>query len=204
MGVPQLFAWLTATALLALAAIVVAARLVHPPLAIAAGAMFTGVAIVVGWRLNQPLAGLPADRVTKEAAPIAARRNARLLATCYGWGGATMLAAYYLSALHWQHAWQYGVGMLLIASAVYAYNAALADPSSPARQPRWLIAVQRLTMAQGFASAVGVMVLIVSGKLTTGKTDWIANVVFVAGGIAIAALSALSVRTQRRLMRLAR
>jgi hypothetical protein len=58
-------------------------------------------------------------------------------------------------------------------------------------------------MAQGFAAAVGVLILIVSGKLTAGKGDWIANLVFVAGGVAIAALSALSVRTQRRLMRLA-
>jgi hypothetical protein len=203
MGVSQLFAWLTATALLTITAIVIAARLTNPSLAIAAGAMFAGVAIFAGWRLNRPLADLPADRVTKEAAQVAARRNARLLATCYGWGGMAMLAAYYLSALHWQHAWQYGVGMLLIATAVYAYNAALADPSSPARQPHWLIAVQRLTMAQGFAAAVGVLILIVSGKLTAGKGDWIANLVFVAGGVAIAALSALSVRTQRRLMRLA-
>jgi len=80
----------------------------------------------------------------------------------------------------------------------------LADPQSPARQPNWLIAVQRLTMAQAAAAIVGILFLIVSGKLTAGKADWVANVIFVTGGVTIAALSALSVHTQRRLMRLAR
>jgi hypothetical protein len=204
MGVPQLFAWVAATAALTLTAIVIGARLANVPLTIAAAAMFTIVTIVAGWRLNLPLAGLAANRVTREAPPVAARRNARLLAICYGWGGLTMLAAYHLSPLHWQHAWQYGVAMLLIATAVAAYNTALADPQSPARQPNWLIAVQRLTMAQAAAAIVGILFLIVSGKLTAGKADWVANVIFVTGGVTIAALSALSVHTQRRLMRLAR
>ena len=115
-----------------------------------------------------------------------------------------MLASYYLTQLHWQHAWQYGAAMLLIAFSLYAYSTALGDPASPVRAPRWLIATQRLTQVQGLAALAGILFILVSGKLTAGKSDWAANVVFVAGGITIAALSLLAVLTQRRLLHAAR
>lgn len=204
MGVPQLFAWLMATAALTLVAIMLGARLGNAPLTIAAAVMFAAVAIIAGWRLNRLLTGLATEHDAVETLPMAAQRNARLMALCYGWGGLTMLAAYLLSPLHWQHAWQYGAGMLLIAVAIAAYGTALAKPQNPTRRPYWLIAVQRLTLVQGIAAAIGLVFLVVSGKLTAGKTDWVANVIFVAGGASIAVLSAIAVHTQRRLMHQAR
>jgi glucose-6-phosphate-specific signal transduction histidine kinase len=200
-GVQHLFAWLIATGWLSIAGMIVGTRLENTPLVISAAAMFTIVAIVAGWRINMALRAVPAARVTPEAAPIAARRNARLFALTYAWGGLSMLAVYYFTGLHWQHAWQYGAAMLLIGASLYLYSAALASPASPAREERWLIAVQRLTQLQGIAALAGIAFLVGSGKLTAGKSDWAANVLFVAGGVTIAALSFVTSHTQRQLMR---
>ena len=79
MGLSQLFAWQTASAALTLAAIVLGVRLQNLPLTVTAAAMYALVAIIVGWRINQAFRNIASERVTPDAAPIAARRNARLL-----------------------------------------------------------------------------------------------------------------------------
>jgi hypothetical protein len=99
-----------------------------------------------------------------------------------------MLGVYLLSGLKWQHGWQYGTGMALIALAALAY----------ARSPRWLDAVAIVVALQGAASAIGLAVLAGSGKLASVKSDWAANVIFVAGGVTIAILSVLAVAAHRR------
>lgn len=201
MGIPQLFTWLVTTGLISVAAMVAGLWISNVTLVVAAALMFTAVAGVVGWRLNAAFRDIPHDRVTPEAAPIAARRNARLCATIYAWGGGAMLGSYYLTDLHWQHAWQYGAAMLLIAASLWLYSTALGDPKSAVRTPRWLLAVQRLTQLQAIAALAGMGFIIVAGKLTAAKSDWAANVIFLAGGVALALISAIAVRTQRRLMR---
>jgi hypothetical protein len=46
-----------------------------------------------------------------------------------------------------------------------------------------------------------VIFLIGNGKLAPPKTDWVANHIFLAGGLAIAALSAIAAVTQGKLAR---
>jgi len=166
-----------------------------------AAALFAMITIAGGWRANIAIGALPPERITPLAAPIAARRNARLIALVYGWGGGSMLSCYYLTTLNWYHAWQYGCGMLLIGLAIYLYSALLGHDGSPAREPRWLLAAQKLTLIHGFAAVAGVLFILSSGKLWTGKPDWAANFIFIASGFAVAALSAISVLTLRGLMR---
>ncbi|HUS97973.1 MAG TPA: hypothetical protein VMX97_14695 [Hyphomicrobiaceae bacterium] len=170
-----------------------------PTLVPLAALSFAGVAIYGAWHWNRAFTGLPAGRVTEHAAPIAGVRNAQLLALVYCWGGLAMLGCYYLTSLHWQHAWQYGAGMMLIGLAIYMYARALRQPGSVARSPRSMLAMERLTAAQGWGAIAGLTFMVVSGKLWSGKTDWAANAVFLAGGVAVAALSAFGVLTQRKL-----
>jgi hypothetical protein len=139
-----------------------------------------------------PLALIAAAARTKAMAtadPIAtATHNAYLQALTWGAGAASMLGVYLLSGLRWQHGWQYGAGMALIALAALLY----------ARQPRWLNAVAGVVALQGAAAAIGLAVLAGSGKLASVKGDWAANIIFVAGGVAIAILSVMAVASHAR------
>lgn len=164
-----------------------------------AAALFVLIAVMAGAWLNRAFWQLDAAHVTDSALPIAARRNARLQALTYGWGGASILAGYYLTPLFWHHAWQYGGAMVLIAGGLYLYSVALGNPANPLRGRRWLATAERLALLQGIAAITGAVYVVVSGKLLLGKADWVGNIVFVSGGLAIAVLSMLAAITQRRL-----
>lgn len=164
-----------------------------------AAALFVLIAVLAGAWLNRAFWQLDAAHVTDSALPIAARRNARLQALTYGWGGASILAGYYLTPLFWHHAWQYGGAMVLIAGGLYLYSVALGNPANPLRGRRWLATAERLALLQGIAAITGAVYVVVSGKLLLGKADWVGNIVFVSGGLAIAVLSMLAAITQRRL-----
>jgi hypothetical protein len=120
-----------------------------------------------------PLALIAAASRTNKSPQLdhltAVRCNAALLATAWGVGACSMLGVYLLSGLKWQHGWQYGAGMALIALAAAAY----------ARDPRWLNAAAIIVALQGVAAALGLAVLAGSGKLASIKGDWAANIVFV-------------------------
>ena len=124
-----------------------------------------------------------------DAATRATLLHGLLQASAWGVGAASMLGVYLLSGLKWQHGWQYGTGMALIALAALAF----------ARQPRWLNAVAIAVALQGMAAAIGIAVLAGSGKLASVKGDWAANIIFVAGGVAIAVLSVMAVAAHRRM-----
>lgn len=133
-----------------------------------------------------------------------AATNARLIGAAWGWGGASMLAVYLFSGLKWQHGWQYGAGMALIAAGIFLYSRQLTVEGMSADAPpahAWSI---RITALQSAAATVALFWLLFSGKLAAGKTDWAANVVFVAGGVALVVLSDLAVATNARLARIAR
>ena len=124
-----------------------------------------------------------------------AKAHATLLAIGWAWGGVAMLAVYLLSGLKWQHGWQYGSGMVLVAGLILAYAAGLARgvlASGPA-----LTAARVLSGLQGMAAAGGVAWLALSGKLATEKGDWAANDIFIAGGLAIVALTVLGLVARR-------
>lgn len=112
------------------------------------------------------------------------RRDALLAASVYAWGAFAMLGVYGISGLWWRHGWQYGCAMALVAAGLYAY----ARKPAAARYAFWLTAIHGLLAVSALAF------LWVSGKLWTGKPDWAANQVFVAGSLAILALCLNSAR----------
>lgn len=135
------------------------------------------------------------------ALAVHAAENARLMSRTYNWGGLSMLLVYQLSGLKWQHGWQYGLGMVLIALALHVYARRLATPQSQLAERRALDATAYLALAQGIAAAVALVVLFASGKIGGPKNDWAANHIFVAGGLAIVVISFLAFATHRRLGR---
>lgn len=160
-----------------------------------AAALAALVLIVTAYNHNRPAA---AD--TAPTAPNAiAATNARLMAAVYGWGGLAMLAVYLLSGLAWRHGWQYGSGMLLIAAGLLIYARQVTDLAAPLAKPGALALGANLALAQAVAASVALVILMASGKLDTRKGDWAANHIFLAGGLAIVAVSLLAYATHRRL-----
>lgn len=121
-----------------------------------------------------------------------------LAALVYAWGGLSMLGVYRLTPLHWQHGWQYGSAMLLIAAALtaFAYWISLTQHDAASGTLHRMIA---LALLHGLSALGALAWLVLSGKLATPKADWAANNIFVAGGLAVAAISFLAVRTDTAL-----
>ncbi|MCB1484345.1 MAG: hypothetical protein KDJ17_05575 [Hyphomicrobiaceae bacterium] len=134
-----------------------------------------------------------------QAAAAQIKTATALSAFVYAWGGVAMFLCYELSALHWQHGWEYGSIMLLIAGGLYAFFRAMNKPGSPLVEPEALNRTMMLSALHGIAAAVALSWLVLSGKLATSKGDWAANAVFMAGGLAIIAICAITVRTHRAL-----
>jgi hypothetical protein len=199
MSLQRIMPWLVAALAASVAAMWHGARIDGRSLATAAAAL-AGLALVgVGLLVNAPLWRLADERVRPEALPVQARRNTRLLALAYGWGAAGMFAVYFLSGLRWWHGWQYGTLMALFAAMLLAYAHALGIEGSPWRAARVQRAALTLTVVQAALALAGVAWLVLSGKAASARSDWAANRIFVAGGLAVAALSIIAVLTKRRL-----
>lgn len=166
----------------------------------AAAALFGASIVLVGLGINKPLWRLEPFRITEEAAPVAAQRNAKLMALAWAWGAAAMAGVYTLGGLRWYHAWQYGAGMALFAVFTWAFGLAIVRSEQLSVKRMLLLRGLQLTVVQGVAAAGGVVYLLISGKLLTSRPDWAANQIFLTGGIAIAALSAMAAYTQRKLL----
>jgi len=123
---------------------------------------------------------------------------AGVIAATWAWAGFAMLACYYLTDLSWQHAWQYGAAMVLIAAGITAYARARRQPDSRLAAPDATAAMRGVTALQGIAALIAVAALLLSGKVEAHGRDWAANVVFIAGGLALFALSAMAVLAERR------
>lgn len=205
----QLWAWLVLTGIITLAAMVSGIAFERQALTIMAGGMMTVVTAVVGWMFAVRAGDLRPEETdlinTSAAGPrdLTAARFARLMAVLWTWSGVAMLGCYYLTDLSWQHAWQYGAGMLLIGGLVWMYGAARgrADPrfatADRALAARWL------TRLQGIAILAGLIFLMIGDKLHADKADWAANVVFVAGGLGLYALSRAALQAEDRVARAA-
>ena len=157
----------------------------------AGGGLFRLATLAMGgqvWRAAG--AGKPREAV--------ALRFASLIAAAWAWAGLAMLACYYLTDLSWQHAWQYGAAMVLIAAGITAYARARRQPGSRLAAPDADTAMRGITALQGIAALVGVVILLLSGKVEAQGRDWAANVVFIAGGLTLFALSAMAVLAERR------
>ena len=171
-----------------------------PVLTGAAAAAFGLSVFGVGLGINKPLWGLEPDRITEYAAPVAAQRNAKLMALAYAWGAAAMAGVYTLGGLRWYHAWQYGAGMALLGVVALGYGLAIGRAQEPSSKRMLLLGGLQLTLVQAVATAGAVLYLLISGKLMTTRPDWAANQIFLFGGLAIAALSAMAAYTQRKLV----
>ncbi len=150
--------------------------------------------------------GSPATlRPLSRSAPMdVLRRSTLLVALVYAWGSAAMLGVYTLSGLAWQHGWQYGAAMAIIAAGIWAWAGHLANaPDEPAeaRRQRWAF---RLAILHASAASGALVFLFLSGKLWAGKSDWAANQIFLAGGLAIVVVSIISACGEVRLFSLNR
>ncbi len=200
MSLQNTMPWLITALIVSVIVMIAGVRLELEAMVAAAAALFAGLVLAVGWRINQPLWSLDVARITEDAAPVAARRNARLMAVSFAWGSVAMFAIYTLTGLRWQHGWQYGLGMALFAALTFGFGELLGRTVDFARQRLLLLRGLQLTVIQGVAALGGLIFLVGSGKLETLRTDWAANWIFLFGGIAIAGLSAIAVVTQRKLM----
>ena len=188
---------LSAVFVLCLAVVLWAAGSLAPHVMIAASAVFAGAAILAAWRANAAGSGAQNSRLG------AIRETSRVTAMSYLWGGLAMLLIYRLTALHWQHGWQYGLAMLLIAAGLGVYIQMLASEQSAAASDRALDRAVYLAVLQGAAAVAALLWLTLSGKIWSPKGDWAANIVFISGGFAIAGISAIVVIRDAALKRAA-
>jgi hypothetical protein len=193
--------WLLAAFVPAVVGQVIGARLGAPWLSGAAALFLPVMATTISLKVNAPYWSDGAMLRERDAIASASARNARLIAWTWGAGAVSMLAVYLLSGLRWQHGWQYGTGMLLISGLGFSYAVNVGLAQSPMRQPRYLTTAALLAAVQGIAAIGGIMILVLSGKVASPRGDWAANIIFVAGGLAIAVLSGIAVRTYARLSR---
>jgi hypothetical protein len=170
-----------------------------PGLSIFAAAAFAGAVLRLGWQINKPwwTAGVGVvGPSSAEAQPMMASRNALMIALGYAWGGLSMLAVYLLTPLRWQHGWQYGAGMVIIGALVWMVSRRMATLQARADTFKRLMVV---SFVHGGAATVALGWLIASGKFLSLKNDWAANIVFVSGALVIAGISAMGIRTARKL-----
>lgn len=177
-------------AVVCLAAFVASCSSANAGIASVAALTFTVLSLVAAVRdKNEGLAVARAEGA--EAADHLRVSLSDLLALVYVWGGLAMSITYQASGLKWQHGWQYGLGMLLIGTGIALYARWLRKfPAGPSKDAARSRAV-RLVMVQGVAALLGLLWLVFSGKLATLRDDWAANIIFLAGGSAVAGISAV-------------
>lgn len=181
---------LGAFALSIFVAVMAAARHSVDVVALAA-LLFSLQVLLVLLRFNVPI-----WRGNAAAANDWAWNNTLLAGLSYAWGAAAMFTMYSLGGLIWRHWWQYGAGMLLLGAAnVLVARHLLGGVNRDAGALRTLMLG---TLAQVAAIVVALVYLFGSGKLATAKDDWAANIVFIAGGVTILIISAISLVTWRR------
>lgn len=159
---------------------------------VAAALAYAVVILIVAWRVNRP-AWQASITGRDEMLFHTMRRNTRLAALVYAWGAAAFFAIYGLTAVRWQHGFQYGTGAALIAAALLYYVHKMgADGTNTPPAPA-------LTLLHGAAVAGGLVFLLSADKLSTPKGDWPANYIFLFGGLAILGLCYVAFATQMRL-----
>lgn len=200
MSLQRIAPWLIIALCFSVAVIVLGAGRIAPMLVAGSAGLFALVVVAVGLRANQPFWSIDAARIADDTPSVAARFNAWLMAITFTWGAVAMFAVYTLSGLRWQHGWQYGLAMALLATFTFGFGM-LIDRAGPERLKPLLSSGLQLTIIQGVAATAGLIFLIGSGKLMSFRPDWAANQIFLFGGLTIVGLSAMAVATQRKLMR---
>lgn len=200
MPLTSLLPWLLAAIVASIAAMVTGIVSDFYALSWFAAGLFGATLVATAIDVNKPW--WQPGAADDPAAPFAAAiRNARLLVLGYLWGSFALFCCYRLTGLRWQHGIQYGAGMAVIAWLILLYVHMLAQPESKLREPRALKLATFASLAHGAGALAGVFFLVASGKVFSIKDDWAANQIFLAGGLAIAAMSLISAFTQVRLER---
>lgn len=197
MSLQPLIPYLASLLVLSAGAMTWAASGADKLLSLAAAVVFASAVCAAALYVNR-VAGWPAAALAEPDAQVhAARRNARLMALTYAWGGLALLAVYKLTGLRWQHGWQYGSGMAVIAGLLLIHVHVMGDDESWWRSRRGLSLAANAALMQALAILVGLALLVTSGKLWTGRNDWAANQVFVVGGLTLAVVSLIAWRTHQ-------
>jgi hypothetical protein len=143
----------------------------------------------------------PATAEGKPAIVQALIASTQLSTLVYAWGAATLFLVYSASGLHWQHGWQYGSAMALIAAGMAYYAKLLGQNRADLVSDSAIQRVVTLGSIQGVAVSLVLVWLVASGKIISPRTDWAANLIFVAGGLSIVCLCAFLARTHSVLNR---
>ena len=161
-------------------------------LSAACAGLFAITAITAGLSANAALRRQPA------ATPRTALcETTRLSAMIYAWASAALLLIYKASGLIWQHGWQYGLALALVAVGLALYARDLGRDGHGTREDGTVDAAIRLAWLHGLVTAAILVWLVASGKLMTERGDWAANHIFVAVTTSIVALSAVAIRTHK-------
>lgn len=196
--------WLLATLLAALVAMFLATSGLQKAQAATSAAAFAILLVIAGLRSNSPLWRRGTAKST--ATPRQALwLTTLLIMLAYLWCALAFYAVYLGTSLRWQHGWEYGSAMLLVAvgHAIYLWH--LDDPNASVSTPKAIGRAVALAALQAVAIACGLLWLIQSGKLSSLKGDWAANQLFLAGGFTVMCLSVIIVKTHSALSeRLAR
>jgi hypothetical protein len=168
-------------------------------LSVFAATAFVGALLRTAWQLNRSwwYANAHHDIGPSggDSERTMARTNALLLTLSYGWAGASLLGVYLLTPLRWQHGWQYGTGLVIIALLIWV----IAQRLYAVWSPQIADALAWSTLAHSTAATGALAWLVGTGKIVSPRGDWAANIVFAGGGIAIVALSVMALRTARAL-----
>lgn len=199
MPLTNLMPWLLTGIAASIAAMVSGVAAGTPALSWAGAVLFCAALVAVAIDVNRLWWTQAGSTEDHEFAIAAAIRNARLMILGYLWGSLALFSIYRLGGLRWHHGIQYAVAMAAIAWLILLYVHLLARPGSSLRSPKALQFATRATLAHGAAALAGIAFLVVSGKIHSIKSDWAANQVFLAGGVAVVALCLIAAYTQFRL-----
>jgi hypothetical protein len=190
--------WLLTTIAVALLAMFLAAGALQKFESAIAAAVFVFVIVTAAIRTNAPVWRHAPDvgEITQRDALIA---TIRLVMLSFLWCGLAFFAIYLGTAIRWQHGWQYGSAMMLVAGAYAYYLSRLKDPHDDWSKPQAITRMVRFMTYQAFAIGVGLVWLVSSGKLATLRGDWAANQIFLAGGFSVMCLTAIIVKTNSAL-----
>lgn len=130
------------------------------------------------------LAGQTAGRESA-AGSNSARFHAGCIVWVLMWGAVALSVGYGLTQLYWQHWWQYALAMALLSAITAATVYGIELTAARLRLLGWL------SLAISAAAVTGLGFLVLSGKLQAGKSDWLANQVFLFGGLAVAFVAAV-------------
>lgn len=175
------------------------------PLSLTAALSFAAVVIGMAWAGNRQLLALHPE-ASEHSEPAGgddrqrrlARANSGWLALVFGWGAAAFMCAYGLTDLYWQHWWQYGLGMLLLAGIALALRIGLSSATAPLADRMALQWLARFTAVLAAGAQAGLVFLVASGKLSAAKPDWLANHIFMAGGVAVVLIALIAVASHYR------